>query len=129
MAGAFLDRHTSPGGSINNLITIIQKPTLESAQAIFDNREIRLLLVTGGPALARAALRSVPFEEICITSALALTDAEPPEDAFMLEDVPEIAVHPALAEGEKCARCWRILPDVGDHAHPGLCGRCDTALG
>ncbi|MFO1104850.1 MAG: isoleucine--tRNA ligase [Amaricoccus sp.] len=80
------------------------------------------------PALL-AALRSVPFEEICITSALTLTDVEPPETAFALEDVPEIAVQPALAEGEKCARCWRILPDVGDHAHPGLCGRCDTALG
>ena len=33
-------------------------PTLESAQAIFDHREIRLLCVTGGPAVGRAALRS-----------------------------------------------------------------------
>jgi aldehyde dehydrogenase len=43
---------------IDNLITIIDKPTLESAQAIFDHREIRLLCVTGGPAVGRAALRS-----------------------------------------------------------------------
>jgi aldehyde dehydrogenase len=43
---------------IDNLITIIEKPTLESAQAIFDHRDIRLLCVTGGPAVARAALRS-----------------------------------------------------------------------
>lgn len=43
---------------IDNLITIIAKPTLESAQAIFDHREIRLLCVTGGPAVGRAALRS-----------------------------------------------------------------------
>jgi len=33
------------------------------------------------------------------------------------------------AEGEKCARCWKILPDVGHHAHPGVCNRCDDALG
>ena len=25
----------------------------------------------------------------------------------------------ALAEGAKCARCWKILPDVGTHAPPG----------
>ena len=34
---------------------------------------------------------------------------------------------PTLAEGEKCARCWQILPDVGTHAHPGVCARCDAA--
>lgn len=43
---------------IDNLITVIGKPTLESAQAIFDHREVRLLCVTGGPAVGRAALRS-----------------------------------------------------------------------
>jgi aldehyde dehydrogenase len=43
---------------IENLITIIERPTLESAQAIFDHRGISLLCVTGGPAVARAALRS-----------------------------------------------------------------------
>ncbi len=43
---------------IDNLITIIGKPTLESAQAIFDHRDVRLLCVTGGPAVGRAALRS-----------------------------------------------------------------------
>jgi aldehyde dehydrogenase len=43
---------------IDNLITIIENPTLESAQAIFDHREVKLLCVTGGPAVGRAALRS-----------------------------------------------------------------------
>jgi len=43
---------------IDNLITIIEQPTLESAQAIFDHRDVRLLCVTGGPAVGRAALRS-----------------------------------------------------------------------
>ncbi len=43
---------------IDNLITIIEKPTLESAQAIFDHRDVRMLCVTGGPAVGRAALRS-----------------------------------------------------------------------
>ena len=43
---------------IDNLITIMGTPTLESAQAIFDHKQVRLLCVTGGPAVGRAALRS-----------------------------------------------------------------------
>jgi aldehyde dehydrogenase len=43
---------------LDNLITIIEKPTLESAQAIFDHRDVKLLCVTGGPAVGRAAMRS-----------------------------------------------------------------------
>src|SRR5262245_13985315 len=43
---------------LDNLLTIIEQPTLESAQAIFDHRDVRLLCVTGGPAVGRAALRS-----------------------------------------------------------------------
>src|SRR5262245_22458058 len=43
---------------IDNLITIIETPTLESAQAIFDHRDVKMLCVTGGPAVGRAAMRS-----------------------------------------------------------------------
>ncbi|MBI1830100.1 MAG: aldehyde dehydrogenase EutE [Planctomycetes bacterium] len=43
---------------LDNLVTIIGKPTLESAQAIFDHRDVKMLCVTGGPAVGRAALRS-----------------------------------------------------------------------
>jgi len=43
---------------IDNLITIIQEPTLETAQQIFDHKTVRMLCVTGGPAVGRAALRS-----------------------------------------------------------------------
>src|SRR5438552_16701555 len=43
---------------IDSLITIIENPTLESAQAIFDSRDVRMLCITGGPAVGRPALRS-----------------------------------------------------------------------
>jgi len=43
---------------LDDLITIINPPTLESASALFDHRDVRLLVVTGGPAVARAALAS-----------------------------------------------------------------------
>lgn len=43
---------------IDNLICIIAEPTLESAGGLFGHREISLICVTGGPAVARAALNS-----------------------------------------------------------------------
>ncbi|QYK41305.1 MAG: isoleucine--tRNA ligase [Paracoccaceae bacterium] len=76
-----------------------------------------------------AALRAVDFAEICITSGMTLTDAAAAEDAFHLAEVPGIAVVFAPAEGQKCERCWQILPDVGHHRHPATCARCDAALG
>jgi len=41
---------------IEHLITIIANPSLESADAIFNHRAISLLVVTGGPQVARAAM-------------------------------------------------------------------------
>ena len=41
---------------IDHLVTCIVPPTLETADAIFNHRGIPLLVVTGGPAVARAAL-------------------------------------------------------------------------
>lgn len=43
---------------IDNLICVIAEPTLESAEAIFAHRDVALICVTGGPAVARAALNS-----------------------------------------------------------------------
>lgn len=43
---------------IDNLICVIAEPTLESANALFANRNVSLICVTGGPAVARAALNS-----------------------------------------------------------------------
>jgi aldehyde dehydrogenase len=43
---------------IDNLICVIAEPTLESANALFAHRGINMICVTGGPAVARAALKS-----------------------------------------------------------------------
>lgn len=43
---------------IDNLICVIEEPTLETASALFKHRDIAMICVTGGPAVARAALRS-----------------------------------------------------------------------
>ncbi|GFE51472.1 isoleucine--tRNA ligase [Roseobacter cerasinus] len=77
----------------------------------------------------RAALAGLPFEDLCITSQIAVSGDAAPEGAFALPEVPGVAVVFAKAQGEKCARCWKILPDVGAHSVPGVCARCDTAIG
>ncbi len=73
-------------------------------------------------------LTSVDFDDICITSGTKLDTGMPPEGAFRLDGVEGVAVSFARANGEKCQRCWKILPDVGSHPHPGVCGRCNEAL-
>ena len=75
------------------------------------------------------ALKSVDFEDVCITSDVVLTGDPVPAEAFRLPEIEGIGVVFEKADGEKCQRCWKILPDVGSHAHAGVCGRCDAALG
>jgi aldehyde dehydrogenase len=43
---------------IDNLICVITEPSLETAAGIFKHRDVALICVTGGPAVARAALNS-----------------------------------------------------------------------
>ena len=73
-------------------------------------------------------LEQMPFADICITSDLTLSTDAAPSDAFTMAEVEGVAVSFVKAEGEKCGRCWKILPDVGTHSHAGVCGRCDEAL-
>ncbi|NDK33880.1 isoleucine--tRNA ligase [Rhodovulum sulfidophilum] len=75
------------------------------------------------------ALKSVDFADICITSAVQLSGDPRPQEAFRLPDVDGVGVVFEKAEGEKCGRCWKILPDVGQHAHPQTCARCSAVLG
>jgi isoleucyl-tRNA synthetase len=53
------------------------------------------------------------WADICITSGAL----------FGAEDIA------ALAPGQKCERCWRVLPEVGANPqHPTLCIRCCEAV-
>ncbi|PZR00572.1 MAG: isoleucine--tRNA ligase [Cereibacter sphaeroides] len=76
-----------------------------------------------------ATLKSVEFADLCITSGIYVTADPVPPEAFRLPDVPGVGVVFELAEGEKCQRCWKILPDVNTHKHPHTCARCNAALG
>jgi isoleucyl-tRNA synthetase len=80
------------------------------------------------PALA-AALEGLDLAEICITSDATLLKDEGPADAFRLPEVPGVAVVSARAEGRKCARSWKISPQVGtDPEFPDVTPRDAAAL-
>ncbi len=75
-----------------------------------------------------AVLKGVHFDDICITSQISVSREAAPADAFTLPEVSGVAVVFEKADGEKCTRCWKVLPDVGTHAHPEVCARCDDAV-
>ncbi|HUJ96884.1 MAG TPA: zinc finger domain-containing protein, partial [Stellaceae bacterium] len=76
-----------------------------------------------------AALDGLDLAEICITSEAVLDLGPAPAAAFTLPEVPGVAVTVGSAPGEKCQRCWRILPEVGTvPKHPELCERCADAV-
>jgi isoleucyl-tRNA synthetase len=77
----------------------------------------------------RGLLESIDFAEICITSNITIEAGEGPIGAFRLSGTPGVAVLPALAEGRKCARSWRISPLVGsDPEFPEVSPRDARAL-
>jgi isoleucyl-tRNA synthetase len=70
-------------------------------------------------------LRDIDLAELCITSAGTVRLGPIPGDAFTLPDVPEVGVRVSPAPGERCERCWRVLPEVGRvPGHADLCRRC-----
>lgn len=75
------------------------------------------------------AMNGIDLAEISITSQALLREEEAPEEAFTLDDVSGVAVVPEKAEGEKCQRSWKILPDIGaDPSFPELSPRDAAAV-
>jgi isoleucyl-tRNA synthetase len=63
-------------------------------------------------------LPQAEWQDVAIVSALRLV----PGGAAL-------SIRVDRAAGEKCARCWKVLPEVGSHAaHPALCLRCADAV-
>jgi isoleucyl-tRNA synthetase len=145
---AYLARHPGTDGSVHlepfpDLPAQWADPAL--AQRWIAIRDVRRV-VTGALEIERAAKRigsslqaapavvidpahpvdlaGLDLAELSITSGISVERGAVPPDAFTLADVPGVGVLFRTAEGEKCPRCWKVLPDAGSHGHDGLCGRC-----
>ena len=75
------------------------------------------------------ALDGVDLTEVAITSGVTLSQGTVPADAFTIDDVAGVGVGVKRARGKKCARCWKVLEEVGtDPDYPDVCGRCADAV-
>lgn len=91
--------------------------SLSAAVHLYPDAETRQLL-EGFDAL----------DTLFIVSQVEVHEAgsEAPEGAHQFKG---LAVQVALAEGEKCERCWIVTPEVGSDAeHPTICRRCSDVL-
>ncbi len=80
------------------------------------------------PALI-AAFEGLDAAEVFRTSQATLVAGAGPADAFRLEGDDTVAVEAIKASGRKCARSWRILPEVGsDSRYPELSRRDADAV-
>ncbi len=94
--------------------------SLEAAPIVYIGAETKL---------AMKDMDNIDFADICITSGITISYENPPKDAFTpIDSQDEVYVKFAKAEGQKCARCWKISKDVGDYKHPQTCKRCNDAL-
>ncbi|MGY3692664.1 isoleucyl-tRNA synthetase [Bradyrhizobium sp. USDA 3240] len=76
-----------------------------------------------------ATLFDIDLAEVCITSNYEVREGEAPANAFRLDAVPGVAVVVEKAVGTKCARSWKILPDIGeDPDYPDVSPRDAQAL-
>jgi len=76
------------------------------------------------PPEQAALLDGLDLAEISIVSDASMTTEPPPDGAFTLPDLPGVAAVVTAAPGEKCQRCWRVLPEVAEE----LCLRCTDAV-
>jgi len=99
-----------------------------AAKRIGSSLEAAPVIYVSDPELFAAAV-DADLAELCITSAATLVEGEGPAAAFRLDDVPGVAVEPRRAEGRKCARSWKISPDIGaDPQYPDVTPRDAQAL-
>ncbi|WP_206930217.1 isoleucine--tRNA ligase [Roseococcus thiosulfatophilus] len=73
--------------------------------------------LTLAPADAAATLDAATWAETLIVSKVTLAEGA------------ETSLDVALAPGQKCDRCWKVLEEVGQSAaHPTLCRRCEAVV-
>jgi len=100
-----------------NEISVIRKEVLESIEPLRASKEL-------GSSLEAKPIISTPLDsiismgqelaDICITSQI---DIQKGEEEFSI----------VKAKGEKCVRCWKVLPEVAEHPDH-ICQRCDSVV-
>jgi isoleucyl-tRNA synthetase len=87
-------------------------------------------LSAGGELYEALAPHAAELRSLFIVSAAELLKDTALEGAVESTEVKGLRIRVEPAAGLKCERCWVHETSVGESAeHPGICGRCRTALG
>lgn len=90
-----------------------------TAKVIGKSQEAALTVEAPAAVVAAAAgFDAAVFEELFIVASASFVEGEG----------DEVTASVAVAEGEKCPRCWNIRALGGNPAHPDVCERCGGAL-
>ncbi|MBY0356604.1 MAG: isoleucine--tRNA ligase [Candidatus Obscuribacterales bacterium] len=121
-----------------DLITVryVVNKALEQARAerkIGSSLEAQVFLQLQDAAVAaKVSSFDSNLKELFITSGAAVTsNGNKPQQAEILSEAAEsgVTVWVLKAEGSKCGRCWKYLPEVGSSAKfPELCTVCQEAV-
>ena len=74
----------------------------------------------------KALFDDLDAASLFITSDAVIATDPAPDNAFRLDSITDVAIVFATAEGEKCARCWRVTPEVTSEGD--ICKRCETVV-
>jgi isoleucyl-tRNA synthetase len=115
------------GASLQAKIILYLGPThmdlLETFQGKAQGRDLKEKKILLGDFL----------RDLSIVSALEIQNLFPAEtegsldNTFTLEHAPDVAVNLLIAPGEKCERCWKVLPEV-ELSSISLCHRCTSVI-
>ncbi len=100
-------------------ISLVRSDVLKSIEELRAEKIIRSSLEAEAVITTEQSYKSVfenvDLSEVCITSQDSVSYEFDNTDASAQK-----------AEGEKCVRCWKVLPEVGEQAE-GVCNRCADA--
>jgi isoleucyl-tRNA synthetase len=114
--------------SVRRIVTGALEIERQEKKVIGSSLEAAPVIYVSDPQL-RSALDGIDLAEICITSDAALKPGEGPAEAFRLDEVKGVAVVSDRARGKKCARSWKITPEVGtDPEFPDITPRDAEAV-
>ncbi len=97
-------------------ILVLRKDVFEAIEPLRASKELGSSLEAVPIVKTRSPVLLDMYEELadlCITSHLSVHEGEP---SLCIEK----------AEGHKCERCWKVMPEV--HADTKLCNRCTDAV-
>jgi isoleucyl-tRNA synthetase len=103
---------------------------LRKAQVVGKSEEAKIELRAVGSLAALIARHRADLPTIFMTSQVVVGDSPQADDGVVFRESDDswATIVVGRADGVRCERCWRYVPEVSTEPQPGLCDRCEAAL-